>query len=82
MRGVFLAWAVGIIMSTSYVFIWVVSTLILGNQGSLYVYAVRPQQLDVLQIPTPTNTPLLNLLAIVVLSGFMTLLLEKLRSRI
>jgi molybdopterin-containing oxidoreductase family membrane subunit len=82
MRGVFLAWAVGIIMSTSYVFIWVVSTLILGNQGSLYVYAVRPQQLDVLQIPTPTNTPLLNLLAIVVLSGLMTLLLEKLRSRI
>ncbi len=82
MKSVFLAWAVGIIMSTGYVFIWVVSTLILGNQGSLYVYAVRPQQLDVLQIPTPTNTPLLNLLAIVVLSGLMTLLLEKLRSRI
>ncbi len=82
MKSVFLAWAVGIIMSTGYVFIWVVSTLILGGQGSLYVYAVIPQQLDVLQIPAPMNTPLLNLLAIVVLSGLMTLLLERLRSRI
>lgn len=77
LKSVFLAWAVGISMSAGFVFLWSVFTLGLGRDSALYLYAVRLQDLQILQSPLLTNTPTLNLLAIVVLSGLAVLLFRK-----
>jgi len=77
LKSVFLAWAVGISMSAAFVFAWSVSTLGLGKDSALYLYAVRLQELQIFHTPSLTNTPMLNLLAIVVLSGLAVLLFRK-----
>jgi Ni/Fe-hydrogenase subunit HybB-like protein len=78
LKSVFLAWVVGLIMSAGFVFAWSVTTIIVGGDHALYLYAVRPQDLQVLSFPLMENTPMLNLLAIVVLSGLAVLFFRKL----
>ena len=55
LKSVFLAWAVGISMSAGFVFLWSVFTLGLGRDSALYLYAVRLQDLQILQSPLLTN---------------------------
>jgi len=81
LKSVFLAWVVGLIMSAGFVFAWSVTTITVGGDHALYLYAVRPQDLQVLSFPLMENTPMLNLLAIVVLSGLAVLFFRKLFQR-
>ncbi|MCL7402183.1 MAG: polysulfide reductase NrfD [Thaumarchaeota archaeon] len=77
LKSVFLGWVVGITTSTGYLFVLVVSTIALGSESALYVYAVRPEKLQILNTPIMVNTPMLNLLVIVVLSGLAVLFFRK-----
>jgi len=81
LKSVFLAWVVGLMTSAGFVFIWSVTTITVGGEHALYLYAVRPQELQVLNTPVITNTPMLNLLAIVALSGLAVLFFSKLFQR-
>jgi hypothetical protein len=55
--------------------------LLWQGDHALYIYAVRPQELQVFSTPLMTNTPMLNLLAIVVLSGLAVLFFRKIFHR-
>jgi hypothetical protein len=81
LKSVFLAWVVGLMMSAGFVFAWSVATIAVSGEHALYIYAVRPQELQVFSTPLMTNTPMLNLLAIVVLSGLAVLFFRKIFHR-
>jgi molybdopterin-containing oxidoreductase family membrane subunit len=81
LKSVFLAWVVGLMMSAGFVFAWSVATIAVAGDHALYIYAVRPQELQVFSTPLMTNTPMLNLLAIVVLSGLAVLFFRKIFHR-
>jgi hypothetical protein len=81
LKSVFLAWVVGLMMSAGFVFAWSVATIAVAGDHALYIYAVRPQELQVFSTPLTTNTPMLNLLAIVVLSGLAVLFFRKIFHR-
>jgi uncharacterized membrane protein len=81
LKSVFLAWVVGLMMSAGFVFAWSLATIAVAGDHALYIYAVRPQELQVFSTPLTTNTLMLYLLAIVVLSGLAVLFFRKIFHR-
>jgi hypothetical protein len=81
LKSVFLAQVVGLMMSADFVFAWSLATIAVAGEHALYIYAVRPQELQIFSTPLTTNTPMLNLPAIVVLSGLAVLFFRKIFHR-
>jgi hypothetical protein len=79
LKSVFLARVVELMISAG--FAWSVATTAVSGEHTLYIYAMRTQELQIFSTPLMTNTPMLNLLAIVVLSGLAVLFFRKIFHR-